>query len=357
MNRFDQQIRYASTPGGAKIAYATSGRGYPLVRAGHWMTHLQWDWQLPVWGPWIHALAAHRQLIRYDQRGCGLSPATADAVSLDSMLEDLEAVVDDAKLEKFALLGPSQGGAVSIAYAARHPGRVSHLVLCDAFARGALVRDPGPKQQQVLEAMCCLVEAGWGQPNSAFRQMFTSQFFPAASREQAESFNELQRLSCTPAHAAVIVRAVARFDASHHLSEVRCPTLVLHCREDSRVPFEEGRFLAAGIPGARFEVLESTNHTPLQGEPAFDRLLQVLDEFLPATAAGSGAPGFAGLSERNREIVELLARGLDNAQIAAHLGLAEKTVRNRVSDTFRILAVENRSQAIVRAREAGFGSS
>src|SRR4051794_30745356 len=147
MSRFEQRIRYASTAAGAKIAYATSGRGYPLVRAGHWMTHLQWDWQMPVWGPWIEAMAAHRQLIRYDQRGCGLSPVTADAVSLESMLEDLEAVVDDARLEKFALLGPSQGGAVSIAYAARHPERVTHLVLCDAFCRGALVRDPGAKQR------------------------------------------------------------------------------------------------------------------------------------------------------------------------------------------------------------------
>lgn len=356
MSRFDQQIRFASTANGAKIAYATSGHGYPLVRAGHWMTHLQWDWQ-SVWGPWIQAMAAHRQLIRYDQRGCGLSPATTDSSSLETMLQDLEAVVDDAKLDKFALVGPSQGGAVSIAYAAKHPERVTHLVLCDAFARGALVRDPGPKRREVVEAMCCLVEEGWGQPNSAFRQMFTSQFFPMASREQAESFNELQRLSCPPAHAAALMRALAAVDASPYLPEVRCPTLVLHCRGDSRVPFEEGQFIAARIPGAQLEVLESSNHTPLQGEPAFDRLLKSMDEFLPATTAGSGVPGFAGLSDRDREIVELLARGLDNSQIAAHLGLAEKTVRNRVSDTFRILAVENRSQAIVRAREAGFGSS
>ncbi|MBC5767714.1 alpha/beta fold hydrolase [Ramlibacter albus] len=351
MTAFRQQIRFATASDGVKIAYATSGDGPPLVRAGHWMTHLEWDWRTPVWGPWIERLSARHRLVRYDSRGCGLSDGEVEGVGLDALVADLEAAVDAAGLEQFALLGVSQGGAVAIAYAARHPQRVSRLVLLDAFARGALVRRPG--DEELLDAMARLVLAGWGQDNAAFRQMFTSQFFPRATPAQAEAFNDLQRVSCTPAHAHRLMRSFARLDASALLPAVRCPTLVLHCRGDVRVPFEEGRFVASGIADASFQPLESANHVPLQGESAFDEAVQRIEEFLGVAAAGGGA--FAALSPREREVVELLARGLDNAQIGAHLGLAEKTVRNNVSLLFDKLGAENRAQAIVRAREAGYG--
>ena len=357
MTNFRQEIRFASTSDGQKIAYASSGRGFPLVRAGHWMTHLEWDWQTPVWGPWLESLSARHHLYRYDTRGCGLSDCEMDSITLDDMLLDLEAVVDAAGLEQFALLGSSQGGAVSIVYAARHPERVSHLVLCDAFARGALVRDRGTDQREMIDAMCRLVLGGWGQDNAAFRQLFTSQFFPHASREQADAFNEMQRLSCTPQHAAKLQRDIARLDATDSLANVHCPTLVLHCRGDARVPFEEGRMLATAIAGARFEPLDSSNHVPLHGEPAFDHLLELIHGFLPVSSTGAAVNGFGGLTSREREVVELLARGLDNAQIGAHLGLAEKTVRNNVSAVFGKLGAETRAQAIVRAREAGFGQA
>ena len=352
---FRQQIRFATTPDGVKVAFAESGKGDPLVRAGHWMTHLEWDWQTPVWGPWLEALSAHHHLYRYDSRGCGLSDRDIGSITLEDLVADLEAVVDAAGLDRFALLGASQGGAVAIAYAARHPGRVSRMVLLDALARGRLVRNPGAAQREMVMAMAQLVRAGWGQDNAAFRQMFTTQFFPNATREQADAFNDLQRLSCTPEHAERIMLAFAALDASASLAAVQCPTLVLHCLGDARVPFEEGRFVASGIRNARFQPLDSMNHLPLAGEPAFEEVLALIHDFLPATGGSQPGNAFAGLTERDRAVVELIARGLDNAQIGAHLGLAEKTVRNKVSAVFEKLGAENRAQAIVRAREAGFG--
>ena len=349
---FRQQIGFGTARDGVKIAYAQSGRGPPLVRAGSWMTHVEWDWQTPVWGPYVESLSRHRHLVRYDPRGCGLSDReVAGDLTLDALVSDVECVVDAVGLDRFALMGSSQGGAVSVAYTARHPDRVTHLVLLDAFVRGTLVRQPSAQSQ--VDAMCALVAAGWTQDNAAFRQMFTSQFFPAGSPEQVTAFNELQRKCTSAEHAVRLVRAFSALDARSSLALVRCPTLVLHCRGDVRVPYEEGRLIAAGIPGARFEPLESGNHVPLQGVPAFERMIELIDEFLPAT--GTTAPALGGLSARERELLDLLARGLDNAQIAAHLGLAEKTVRNRVSALFDALGVENRSQAIVRARDAGFG--
>ena len=353
MSRFTQEIRFAPVAGGQSVAYAVSGRGHPLVRVGHWMTHLEWDWQMPVWAPWIHGLSERFHLVRYDSRGCGLSAADPAPVTLERLVDDLSAVIDAAGQAPVALLGLSQGGAAGIVYAARHPERVSHLVLCDAFARVALVRQP--QQKALIDAMARLVEDGWGQDNAAFRQLFTTQFFPGATPEQARAFNDMQRLSCSPAQAAGIVRGVAVIDASPHLAGVRCPTLVMHCRGDARIPFEEGRYLAANIPGARFEILDSANHVPLHGEPAYDRAMALISQFLPAAGAPAGPAAFGRLSAREQEIVELLARGLDNAQIAARLGLADKTVRNNVSAVFVKLQVESRAQAIVRAREAGYG--
>jgi pimeloyl-ACP methyl ester carboxylesterase/DNA-binding CsgD family transcriptional regulator len=316
------------------------------------MTHVEWDWQTPVWGPYVEALSRHRRFVRYDPRGCGLSDReVAGEITLDALVSDMECVVDAAGLDRFSLMGSSQGGAVSLAYTARHPERVTQLVLLDAFVRGTVVRQQAAQKQ--VDAMCALVAEGWTQDNPAFRQMFTSQFFPCGTREQMDSFNELQRKCTSAEHAVRLVRAFSMLDARASLGLVRCPTLVMHCRGDARVPYEEGRFIAAGIAGAHLEPLDSGNHVPLEGEPAFERMMELIDAFLPAV--GSSAPAFAGLSMRERELLELLARGLDNAQIAAHLDLAEKTVRNRVSALFDALGVENRSQAIVHARDAGFG--
>ena len=347
------QIQFARSADDTRIAYAITGEGPPLVRASHWLGNLDFDWQTPVWGPWIGALSERYRLLRYDSRGCGLSDREVDAITIDGLVADLECVVDKAGLDRFALLGMSQGGAVSIVYAARHPERVSHLVLCGAFARGPLRRSPSAQQVEATEAMVRLVEFGWGQSNPAFLQMFTSQFFPGATLAQAHSFNEIQRHAASPRVAARLIRAFAELDASADLARVQAPTLVFHSRGDNRVPFDEGRVVATSIAGARFQPLDSNSHVPLPGEPAFERLLDDMAAFVPPSP--KDAAPFAGLTRREREVLDQIARGLDNAQIAAHLDLAEKTVRNHITAIFDKIAVDNRSQAIVVARVAGLG--
>jgi pimeloyl-ACP methyl ester carboxylesterase/DNA-binding CsgD family transcriptional regulator len=350
---FKQEIRFTHSADGTRLAYAVHGEGYPLVRAAHWLTNIERDWQTPVWRPWFDALGSRYRFHRYDSRGCGLSDRGATEISLDRLVADLEAVVDGAGLDRFALLGTSQGGAVSITYAARHPERVSHLVLLGAFARGPFRRSPSPEEVEGIRAQIKLIEVGWGQDHPAFLQLFTSQIFPRATPEQAQSFNDLQRMSCSPEQAARIVRAYYDFDASSELARVACPTLVLHARGDVRSPFAtEALHIASSIPGARLVPLDTNSHNPLQGEPAFDRVLQEIDAFVPRKLRGDAFPT---LTRREREILDLLARGSDNAQIAAHLELSEKTVRNNVTNVFDKIGVDNRGQAIVRAREAGLG--
>jgi pimeloyl-ACP methyl ester carboxylesterase/DNA-binding CsgD family transcriptional regulator len=355
------EVRFARTRDGVTIAHAHSGSGFPVLRAAHWMGHLDYDWQTPIWRPWFEALDAHFALHRYDGRGCGLSEQRIGDVTLESLVADLEAVVEACRLQRFALLALSQGASAAIVYAAEHPDRVSHLVLLGGFARGSLRRDPSPGEAEVVDAMIRLVELGWGQANSAFLQLYTSQFFPDATPEQAAAFNEIQRRSTSPAQAARLMRAFSVIDASHRLAQVRCPTLVLHCAGDARVPYAEGQFLASSIPGAQLVTLESANHVPLHGEPAFDAAVTRIVGFLTegdSTSRRSAETDpvlLAHLSQSERRLLDLLARGLDNAQIAAHLDLSEKTVRNKVSIVFGKIGVENRSRAIVRAREAGLG--
>jgi pimeloyl-ACP methyl ester carboxylesterase/DNA-binding CsgD family transcriptional regulator len=354
MGAFKQDVRFARSADGTRLAYAVHGDGYPLVRAAHWLTNIDLDWQTPVWRPWFDALGARYRFHRYDSRGCGLSDREATDASLDSLVADLEAVVDAAQLERFALLGISQGGAVSMAYAVRHPERVSHLVLLGAFARGPLKRNPVPEELERLHAEIKLIELGWGKDTPAFRQLFTTQMFPGASAEQANSWNDLQRMSCTPPHAARIVQSFSAIDASPVLAQVSCPTLVLHTRGDMCAPFDEGLFIASSIPGARMVPLETKSHVPMAGEPSFDRVIEEIEEFV---IGSDGNAPFPDLTRRERQILEHIARGHDNAQIAAHLELAEKTVRNHITRIFEKIGVENRSQAIVMAREAGLGTS
>jgi pimeloyl-ACP methyl ester carboxylesterase len=277
-----QEVRFARSADGTGIAFSTIGGGYPVVNAAHWLSHLEFDLQTPVWRPWIEWLSARYRLTRYDSRGCGLSDRDVSKIGLEDLVADFAAVVDAAGLERFALIAKSQGGAVSIAYAAAHPERVSHLVLCGAFARSGFGRNPNFRERAAIEGLIQLIKVGWGYPNSAFRQMFTNLFFPEATPEQMRAFTEIQQKATTPAHAARLARAFAKVDASSYLGQIACPTLVMHCRGDAVIPFEEGRFLASSIAGARFESLESQNHVPLVGEPAFDRMLELLREFLPA---------------------------------------------------------------------------
>lgn len=352
-----QSIRFCTTADGVRIAHASTGQGPPLVRAAHFLTHLDGDLDSPVWRPWIDELGRGHTLIRYDGRGCGLSDRGETPPSLEAWLADLEAVVDAAGLARFALLGCSQGAAVAVAYAARHPERVTALAILGGYVRGLLHRQPTPPQLREARMLLDLVEIGWGQDNEAFRQVFTSLFIPGGTPEQTRWFNELERLSCSPGHAARTIAAFGHIDVSDEARRVRCPTLVMHARGDQRVPFDEGRLIAGLIEGARFVALDSRNHVLLRQEPAFAEAFATVRAFLAQADAGAApaSPLFARLSPGERALLELLAQGLDNLQIAAHLGLSEKTVRNKVSAVFGKLEVATRAQAIVRAREAGYG--
>lgn len=273
-----QTIQFCTAPDGVRIAYAAVGDGPPLVKTGHWLTHLEHDWDSPIWRPHLRALASYR-LIRYDARGNGLSDWEVPDFSFDARVRDLETVIDAAGLDRFPLLGVSQGCAISIAYAVRYPERVSHLVLYGGFARGRRRRG-SEREVQTSDAVLTLMRQGWGQDNPAFRQMFTSLFIPGGTMEQMQWYNDLQRISTSPENAIRLRRASDDLDVTHLLPQVRTPTLVLHCRNDALQPFEEGRILAAGIPGARFVALEGRNHIILEGDPGWDRFLDEVRTFL-----------------------------------------------------------------------------
>jgi pimeloyl-ACP methyl ester carboxylesterase/DNA-binding CsgD family transcriptional regulator len=351
MNQFRQQIRFCTRPGGARVAYAVSGKGFPILKVANWVNHLEYDLKNPVWRHWIAELSRDHMLVRYDESGCGLSDWNVPDLSFDAWVQDLESVADAASLARFALLGISQGAAIAIAYAVRHPQRVSHLVLHGAYARGRLKRAVTAQQREEAQAAVKLAETGWGKDNAATRQFFTTQFIPEATLEQHRSWNEYERMATTPANAARFMQAFDQIDVTAVAPDVHCPSLVLHARGDERVPFEEGRRVAGLIPGAQFVPLESGNHLLLEEEPAWRQWLERVRAFLPLAPGGA----FSALTSRERELLELIAQGLDNAQLAAHLRVSEKTVRNHITSIFAKLEVKSRAQAIVLARDAGFG--
>ena len=270
-----QEIRFCTAPDGVRLAYSTIGRGPALVKTGNWMTHLEYDLQSPIWRHLYRELTRDHTLARYDARGNGLSDRNVDEISFDAFVSDLEAVVDATGIKRFALFGVSQGCAISVAYAVRHPERVSHLVLYGGFARGLR-----KASHESASALLALMRVGWGKQNPAFRQVWTSMFVPDASKEQADWFNELERMSVTGDMAARIEGVVQEFDVTALLPHVSVPTLVMHVRHDAAVPFEAGRELAAGIPGARFVPLEGRNHLFLESEPAFRQFLDHTRDFL-----------------------------------------------------------------------------
>jgi pimeloyl-ACP methyl ester carboxylesterase/DNA-binding CsgD family transcriptional regulator len=349
-----QQIRFCTAEDGVKIAYAVAGRGPAVVKAANWLSHLEYDWKSPVWRPWLDEICRDHTLVRYDERGCGLSDWDA-VLSFDAWVRDLETVVNAAGLERFPLLGYSQGAPIAIAYAVRYPERVTHLVLHGSYARGFLKRNPSPKQREEAATMAKLIELGWGKENPAFRQFFTTQFIPGGTPEQHDWFNELERVSTSPEIALRFFHVLNEIDVTALAPQVRCPALVSHSRQDARVPFDEGRLVASLIPGARFLPIESRNHILLGTEPGWRLWFDEVRAFLAPASAGGDAGAFAQLTARERELAECIAQGLDNAQIAARLELSEKTVRNHITSIFAKLGVENRSQLIVRALGAKRG--
>ena len=343
------ELRFTHVASGARIAWARSGRlGAPvLLRTAHWMTHVDYDLRSPLWRPFIERLGRQLEVVRYDERGCGLSTADDVPLSLDTAVEEIEVVADAHGAERFALLGISGGAAAAVAYAERHPARVSHLVLLAGYSHGLLHRNPSTQTLAYYEAQLKLIELGWGRNDPGVQAMFTSRFMPDGNAEQIASFNEHQRLSCDGLRAAAIVRANAAKDVRALVGKVKAPTLVLHCEGDVVVPLDLGHELAASIPGARFEMLRSRNHLPLPQEPAFERLCEVITEFV------AQKPSTVQLTPRERELAGLVGQGLDNLQIAARLELADKTVRNMFSGLYTKLGVEGRAMAVVKVRDMG----
>lgn len=278
--RRPQEIRYCLSPDGVHIAYALSGEGEPLVKAANWLTHLDLEWSSPIWSHWIEGLSARHRLIRYDERGCGLSDWAVTDFSLDAWVEDLELVVDSAGLDRFGLLGVSQGGAVAIAYAVRHPERVTRLVLVGAYCRGRLARAETDEQRQEAELDLAIGRVAWRREDATFRQVFASQFLPDAPREQWDAFNALQRATTSTENVVHFLDTFAHIDVSDLASQVRCPTLILHSRRDLRVPEAQARELAALIPDSRLTFLDSGNHIITADEPAWPVLRTEIDRFL-----------------------------------------------------------------------------
>jgi len=277
----EQAIRFCQADDGTSLAYAVSGHGYPLVKAANWLSHLEFDHESPVWRHWWRELASRYQLVRYDTRGGGLSDWQPAAVSFDAWVEDLHRVVEASGVERFALFGMSQGVSVAVAYAAKHPERVSHLILYGGFVRGQPKRGD-PVEMERFELIQHLIRVGWGDPKHAFRQVFGALFIPDGTSDQFRWFDELQRASMSAKNAAEFAREAHQVDLRPLLGEIDVPTLVLHASRDAAVPFVESKVIAGGIKGAKLKPLDSNNHILFEHEPAFASLLQEVDAFVGA---------------------------------------------------------------------------
>ncbi len=274
-----QQIRYCTAKDGTRLAYSVSGNGPPLVKTANWLNHIQHDWDSPLWRHWIEEFTRGHSLVRYDERGNGLSDWDSPDLSFDAFVDDLETVADTLELEQFDLLAISQGAAVAVAYAVQHPERVRRLIVINGYAAGWAVR-ADPAEIARREAMLTLTEVGWGADSPAYRQLFTNHYIPDATPKQMGWFNEMQRLSASPENAVRLQRVLAAIDVRDLLPLVKVPTLIFHSRSDQAVPFAQGAELAAGIASAQFVPLESRNHILLESEPAWRTFADKSREFL-----------------------------------------------------------------------------
>jgi len=338
-----RETRFCRSFDGVGLAYAIDGEGPPLVKASNWMTHLDYERQSPVWRHWVTGLSRGHTLIRYDERGCGLSDREFDGMpTLDTYVGDLAAVVDAAGLERFALLGLSGGGPTAIAYAAGHPERVSRLVLYGTWARGRYLR--GKAETERSRLLTELIRVGWGGSVPAFRQVFSSLYIPSAGEEQKRWYDELQQASSSGETAARLWESRNRTDITEMARRATQPALVLHVRHDRAVPYEEGRRLASLLPDARFVTLESDNHVLQEAEPAWAAFLSEVRVFLGADErARPLPPDLSELSRREHEVLTLVAAGMSNEQIGEQLFLSTRTVERHLSNVYAKLRLSGKS--------------
>jgi pimeloyl-ACP methyl ester carboxylesterase/DNA-binding CsgD family transcriptional regulator len=338
-----QQVRFCRAPDGVRIAYAVHGSGPPLVVSTCWLSHLQHDWQSPVWRHFLEDLGRFATIIRYDERGFGLSDWEVDDFSLDARVSDLEAVVDDCGLDDFALMAMSQGGPVAIAYVARHPERVSRMMFYGSQA--AALADPTAEAIEMRQAFVAMIKVGWARTDSAFRRVFTSLMIPEASDEQMSWLDELQRVSATTENAVTAFEARTTANSIDLLPQIDMPTIVLHARGDRMNEFDNGLFLASNIDGARLVALESSNHILLEDEPAWPVFVSEVEEFMEPERSSrpAGVDVRQVLSARELEVLRLAADGYDNDAIAEALTLSVRTVERHLHNIYAKLEINGKS--------------
>jgi pimeloyl-ACP methyl ester carboxylesterase/DNA-binding CsgD family transcriptional regulator len=329
-----QQIRFCEAPDGVRIAYAVSGTGPPMLVSTCWLSHLQHDWESPVWRHFLDEVGRFVTIVRYDERGYGLSDWDVTDHGLEARIGDLEAVADH---ERFALMGMAQGGPPAISYATRHPERVTRLLFYGSYAGATRTR----QDEEQIEAFAQLIKVGWGRPEHTFRRVFTSMMIPGATEEQMLWLDELQRVAASASTASDALRQRSAYSCADLLPAIDVPTLVLHSRGDRMNDFEAGRLLATHIPGARLVPLDSDNHIVLGDEPAWQVFVEEVRAFLAPD--GTPAPTTDVLSAREREVVALVADGCSNDEIAAELVLSVRTVERHLQNAYTKLGVRGPS--------------
>jgi pimeloyl-ACP methyl ester carboxylesterase/DNA-binding CsgD family transcriptional regulator len=345
---------------GAKLAYAVSGEGPPLVMSATWLAHLEHQWRSLAWKPWLDAFTREHSVLRHDSRGCGLSDRNIGKLSFETWVRDLECVVEAANFRRFAMVGTCWGGPIAIEYTARHPEKVTRLVLYGTYARGTQRRgtpNAGERGRVILD----LTRLGWAEEDHAFLELWASRFQPGGTWDHRRSWCDQMRAATSAETAIRLFEIAGNTDVRDAARKVKCPVLIVHPERDACVPIGEAQLLAGLIPDSRFVQLDTENHMPLADEPAWEQLVAAVRSFLAepesARRAHHNELALGGLTPRERAVLEGIAEGLDNSEIAASLRLSEKTVRNHVTRVFDKICVENRYQAIVLAREAGLGSA